>query len=106
MLIILLGMAFTYDASNVIRMHAERTVRITSMEEFWPLNSVTRFPGLYDAIGPVDTEDEKWGIAHTYGESRRTLALCTNYFSARLMIRPFSWYRCIYRGFKSIIGGE
>ncbi|KAI5819600.1 hypothetical protein BZA77DRAFT_376825 [Pyronema omphalodes] len=74
--IILLGMAYSYDPGNVIRLHSNHVVNMTSMDGFWPINSVFRKGNIYEAVhdtdydgtAPVSSRDEQWNIAHTYGQ--------------------------------------
>lgn len=70
-------MAYSYDPGNVIRLHSNQFVNMTSMEGFWPINSVSRGGDIYEAVheanydatASVPSRDEKWAIAHTYGQS-------------------------------------
>jgi hypothetical protein len=70
-------MAYSYDPGNVIRLHSNHIVNMISMDGFWPINSVFRGGNIYEAVhevnydgtAPVSSRDEKWAIAHTYGQS-------------------------------------
>jgi hypothetical protein len=73
--IVVLGLAYSHESSDTVQIASNRVVNITSMEDFRPLNADYLHADIFETdelsvniSDFVTTENERWAVAHTYGE--------------------------------------